>query len=373
MKKIIPYLCGGTLFNLILQARKRRTKVREKTKGEKDGLNECELMNGLVYIVTGDDINDNSSNFRKSTTSYKTCKENNNSYIDFLNQTTVISFDTAVRRNDKSLKTRIIKFIEKYISNSKYEILAKMILELIQQDIEIDINTKFLKNDNEYFEKKDIEKLTELDLPSFLLSVLHYIVLYRQDNTKGRETFVSWHEQSIGRGKWKFISDIGKSLKQAINIRIEENIELNDNKEIVQKVKKNKTKNSKNTSSQKDIWKKLEKKYKLSKEALIILAYASETQNNCFVITKITYKSVSMNGIEYNLSVNGKDLTDENSKPREIMAWIEAIEQLEENNFIEDMNYKREIYILKKIGFDIGDMVRTKLNIDTNLPPKAYL
>lgn len=49
----VPYLCGGTLFSLILQARRQRTKARDKYKGGSDGLKDKEVMIGLVYVVTG--------------------------------------------------------------------------------------------------------------------------------------------------------------------------------------------------------------------------------------------------------------------------------------------------------------------------------
>ena len=51
---MMPYLCGGILFSLILQARKTRTKTRDKLKGGSDGLKDTDVMMGLVEVVTGD-------------------------------------------------------------------------------------------------------------------------------------------------------------------------------------------------------------------------------------------------------------------------------------------------------------------------------
>lgn len=53
-QKKIPYLCGGILFSLILQARKTRTKARDKFNSGSDGLNDTDVMMGLVEVVTGD-------------------------------------------------------------------------------------------------------------------------------------------------------------------------------------------------------------------------------------------------------------------------------------------------------------------------------
>ena len=39
---------------MILQARKTRTKTRDKLKGGSDGLKDTDVMMGLVEVVTGD-------------------------------------------------------------------------------------------------------------------------------------------------------------------------------------------------------------------------------------------------------------------------------------------------------------------------------
>ena len=50
----VPYLCGGILFSLILQARKTRIKARDKFNSGSDGLKDTDVMMGLVKVVTGD-------------------------------------------------------------------------------------------------------------------------------------------------------------------------------------------------------------------------------------------------------------------------------------------------------------------------------
>lgn len=52
--KNVPYLCGGILFSLILQARKTRTKARDRFNSGSDGLKDTDVMMGLVEVVTGD-------------------------------------------------------------------------------------------------------------------------------------------------------------------------------------------------------------------------------------------------------------------------------------------------------------------------------
>lgn len=51
--KKIPYLCGGTLFFLLVQAKKPRAKAREREKGAVDGLKDPAMMGGLILAITG--------------------------------------------------------------------------------------------------------------------------------------------------------------------------------------------------------------------------------------------------------------------------------------------------------------------------------
>ena len=58
MKDQVPYLCGGILLCLILQAKRLRKKARNKFKGGTDGLRNCDVMKSLVYVVTGEEPDD---------------------------------------------------------------------------------------------------------------------------------------------------------------------------------------------------------------------------------------------------------------------------------------------------------------------------
>ena len=50
----IPHLCGGTFFDLLLEARKPRIKVRNTGKGGTDGLSDTDIFRALIEVVTGD-------------------------------------------------------------------------------------------------------------------------------------------------------------------------------------------------------------------------------------------------------------------------------------------------------------------------------
>ena len=56
--------------------------------------------------------------------------------------------------------------------------------------------------------KENLNSITDVELPVFLLSVLHFVNTQRPDNTKGRATFEKWHTQSGKKSPWKFVSSV---------------------------------------------------------------------------------------------------------------------------------------------------------------------
>ena len=63
-------LCGGTFFTLLLQARKQRTAARKNAVGEKDGLNDSEVLEGLIRVAFPDYISPAGRSIRTHTSSY---------------------------------------------------------------------------------------------------------------------------------------------------------------------------------------------------------------------------------------------------------------------------------------------------------------
>lgn len=214
-----PYLCGGVLFSLILQARKPRTKARNKLKGGSDGLKDTDIMMGLVEVVTGN-VFDNAqgSTFNKCTTMFKTCQNYGTTYIPFTVPSVISSFKTLTNKKDPALLKGITRFIEKFIDEKKAEWLVKAILEVLQSDTEIQDNINFMISATTSITKKDIQSITKVELPFLLLSILDFILNERTDNTKGRTTFEAWHKQKSTKSPWIYISNIGNTISSPINV-----------------------------------------------------------------------------------------------------------------------------------------------------------
>lgn len=218
----VPYLCGGILFSLILQARKTRTKARDKFHGGSDGLKDTDVMMGLVEVVTGDSfVSSQGKTFGKCTTQFKTCQDYGTTYIPFTDSSVISSFTSSVKQKDPDLLKRMSEFINKYINEMRSEWLVKALFEVIQNDNEIDSNTPFAVASKNETTKKDMDGVHEVELPVFLLSVLSFILNERKDNSKGRPTFESWHTQSGPQAPWKYNADVGASIERSITVKIE--------------------------------------------------------------------------------------------------------------------------------------------------------
>ena len=216
----VPYLCGGILFSLILQARKTRTKARDKYNSGSDGLKDTDVMMGLVKVVTGDSFESaQGGTFGKCTTQFKTCQDYGTTYIPFTDPSVISSYNSSVKQKDPDLLNRMSEFINRFINEIRSEWLVKSLIEVIQNDIEIDKDTSFDITLEETVTKDNLNSITEVELPVFLLSVLSFIISERQDNTKGRPTFEAWHTQSGKKSPWKFVSSVGTTNDRNIVVK----------------------------------------------------------------------------------------------------------------------------------------------------------
>ena len=216
----VPYLCGGILFSLILQARKTRTKARDKFNSGSDGLKDTDVMMGLVKVVTGDSFESaQGGTFGKCTTQFKTCQDYGTTYIPFTDPSVISSYTSSIKQKDPDLLNRMSEFINRFINEMRSEWLVKSLIEVIQDDAEIDKNTLFDIALNKSVTKENLNSITDVELPVFLLSVLHFVITQRSDNTKGRATFEKWHTQSGKKSPWKFVSSVGTTNERSFVIK----------------------------------------------------------------------------------------------------------------------------------------------------------
>lgn len=225
--KNVPYLCGGTLFSLILQARRNRSKARDKLSGGSDGLKDTDLMMGLVKVVTGEEPYSQGGTFGKCTTQFKTCQDYGSTYIPFKDPTVISTFTSAVNKKDPDLLERMSEFINKFLNENLTEWLVKALIEVIQGDEGIASDTEFAISSAVAVTKNSMDSVISVELPYFMLSVLSFILTNRPDNTKGRTTFEVWHSQSTPKSAWRYSGNVGDSIKRSISVK--SNYSVTDN------------------------------------------------------------------------------------------------------------------------------------------------
>ncbi len=222
-----PYLCGGILLNLLIEAKKPAISSREKLNGKKNSFKDSDILNGLIEIVSGEKIVNHGSTFSKNTTEYKTCKIDGNFYIPFCEQSTVISFNDKIQNNYNELLELISNFINTFLNEKKLEWVVKSLIEIIQGDNIINDDYKFYININNTIKKNEFHKIEDLTVEIFLLSIIIFILNYRKNNKKGRNYFEFICYQDTPRSSWKLSECLGKSNIH-INIKRYKNVILND-------------------------------------------------------------------------------------------------------------------------------------------------
>ncbi|MPN05274.1 hypothetical protein SDC9_152524 [bioreactor metagenome] len=122
-------------------------------------------------------------------------------------------------------------FLEIGASTKKEYILVKSLLGLIDQDDSIDSDTDFfVGTSGEKIKKAALGDLREICLPSFMLGVWHYVVVYRKDDTVGAETYDLWCP-SNGGAQRVYRGTMGKQLGYDLIINIPEIMENADHLE----------------------------------------------------------------------------------------------------------------------------------------------
>jgi len=213
-KYSVPHLCGGILFGLILEARKSRSKARNKLEGGSDHLTAQDVFCGLIYTVTGDDMPATAGkSMAKCASNYKKCVDSTGVYVPFTDSTTQSAFDSAVKRSDPKLLQRVSEFITAYLNGEKFEWLVRALIETMQKDKAVNNDTSISIAYDKKVNVEDLNSVTTVIAQPFFISVLHYVIMNCPDAESGRSTFEAWFSQSRSNAEWKFHSDIGSGIQ----------------------------------------------------------------------------------------------------------------------------------------------------------------
>ena len=210
----IPHLCGGTLFALLLQAKRTSNKkAKEKLMvGGTDKLADEDLLAGLIKLMTGEEDISRGGTLKKCATLYKTCQKCSSGYIPFTDRTAVSAFDKLVKDENPEVYTRMMDFVDTYLAPGKLNWLVQALIETITDDNSIPDDASFYIDYSKTEARRSIKNIRSVTLQPFLVSVLDYVVLNAPDSESGRPTFESWFKQEKKQTEWKYCGHVGDKI-----------------------------------------------------------------------------------------------------------------------------------------------------------------
>ena len=151
-----PYLCGGILLNLLIEAKKPAISSREKLNGKKSLISDADILKGLIKLVTGEEVIASSATLKKDTSEYKKCNINSTSIITFTEASTIATFRDKYFNHCWELVEEVAEFIDTYLFENKLNWLIKSLLEIIISDNNILDEHKFLFSKDQHIRTIDI-------------------------------------------------------------------------------------------------------------------------------------------------------------------------------------------------------------------------
>lgn len=218
-KEQIPYLCGGTLFNLLLTATYKKKSARERAQGISDNMSDRYVMNGLVYAVTGNSNPSIDSTLKKDTSKYKECHIPGSINIPFNDPNIANSYRDEITYHYDNVINRMTEFVRTYIDDTKYNLLGKYLLAVIEQDNIPEDEPIYYCEPTSGITKSALRTMTDFEIQALLIGIMRYILDNRRDNN-GRSTLDMWRSQkNIIDGKLS-VSSLSESINRKINVKL---------------------------------------------------------------------------------------------------------------------------------------------------------
>ena len=215
-------LSGGIFLMLILQAHPQRTGSRQRCEGVSDGLSDANVLKGLIRVIDSSYQDIKPSSMKSLVNGYKSCNRSTGESLPFDDEIKIDSFDDTVKNQYKSAKSRMDKFVDKFINlddgGEKYRLLVCALIELIQKDKTIDSNSGFYIQEGTAVKKKDFGNLQSVELSEFLLGVWHYIVTSIKNNKVGKTTYDILCPPGEKRTKRKYQGTLGTGINLSLRV-----------------------------------------------------------------------------------------------------------------------------------------------------------
>lgn len=213
-------LCGGTFFNLLLQANDNCSASQDLRFRDFLGIIDPQVLTDVSKGEAYDKLHTYASKFRN-------CKQvpTNGKYIKLGNEKVCMVFQDELKREATAPITRVKEFADSYIPERSRLWLVRCLLELIESDTSIGDNEIFyIKPGFAPSYKIDFLRAdVEIDFYDFLLGIWFYVYKNCKDNTVGEKTIQRWYRRNKENVEGVFdATAIGASEKYQ-NIVLREN------------------------------------------------------------------------------------------------------------------------------------------------------
>ncbi len=223
-------LCGGIFYDLMLLARRQRTRKKSRFDGISDGLSDVNCFTQMVKCFYPEFKEPKVNTYAQHISAYKKCEKSTGSYFHFNNATAVNAFDAKVKTDYVYAINRMSKLLEYIVDFGAYgEFLVKALLEVISDDSSIlDDDVFYAGKEGEAITKKELLNANELCYQNFMLGVFHFVLTKRQDNTVGKDTFSSLYRSENPGAPYEYVGNIGESYKN-ITLTVYDYVESEEN------------------------------------------------------------------------------------------------------------------------------------------------
>lgn len=218
----IPYLCMGTFFFLLIQARKPKASSSTYIKGHIDPMSDACFMNGLVGAFTGKRHEINRDSFdiiKRHTSPLKECKANGSkNWTPFNQQPDISNYRMKVQNNYSEAVEQMSEFVNEYLAENKYNWLVDALVGTIERDgLILDDDEFYIMPDGSKKTKAQMRNMELFELQPFLVGVLHYIVDKRsKTNIEGKATLETWGDKPNTTKERVLKSDVRLSANRGI-------------------------------------------------------------------------------------------------------------------------------------------------------------
>lgn len=216
-----PRLCGGTFFDLLLQAKQICDTKRKSENQENKTITEPSMFDALIRVLDENFVAPAGNTFKKDTSNYKKCVLKRNTYLPFWDRAVVKAFDLEMGNKYATLLGRMEAFTKNCLltgSEAKMKWLVSAIMELIEEDTTIASGNTFLYGGKKVSFGVGFLRENEVYIPALLLAVWHFVIMCRSDVTVGEETFLAWHKGNKNSVK-AFVSRIGEENVKYVTLQ----------------------------------------------------------------------------------------------------------------------------------------------------------